>query len=151
MAQFQYPDSGQYWLSVTILVSLMWPNAGSFGSRTQASVFGPILGRHSSHVHAESGNRSRAELFLPACRIWAIIGQTVLATWDYFFLMRLEEFICRMHFHLPLFASTLFCTSQKLPQASVFFFLQIKGFLFKILHFHHSFFMQYFKMHIKIG
>ncbi len=46
------------------------------------------------------------------------------------FLMRLEEFIRKMHFHLPLFALTLFCTSQKPPQASVKTFLQIKGFLF---------------------
>ncbi len=31
------------------------------------------------------------------------------------FLMRLEEFIRKMHFHLPLFALTLFCSSQKPP------------------------------------
>ncbi len=42
------------------------------------------------------------------------------------FLMCLEEFIRQMHFHLPLFALTLFRTSQKLPQASIIFFLRIK-------------------------
>ncbi len=31
------------------------------------------------------------------------------------FLMRLEEFIHKMHFHLPLLALTLFRTSQKPP------------------------------------
>ncbi len=73
-AQFQYPDSGKYWLSVYSRGrDVMWPNASSFGSRTQASVSGPILGCHSSHVRDESGNRSQAKLFLPACRIWAII------------------------------------------------------------------------------
>ncbi len=48
------------------------------------------------------------------------------------FLMRLEEFIREIHFHLPLFALTLFRTSQKPPQASVKTFLRIKGFLFEI-------------------
>ncbi len=33
--------------------------------------------------------------------------------------MRLEEFIRKMHFHLPLIALTLFRTSQKSPQASI--------------------------------
>ncbi len=67
------------------------------------------------------------------------------------FLMRLEEFIHKMHFHLPLFTLTLFRTSQKPPQASVKTFLRIKGFLFEIWHFHHSFLMRYFKMRIKTG
>ncbi len=35
------------------------------------------------------------------------------------FLMRFEEFIRKLHFHLPLFALTLFHTSQKPLQASV--------------------------------
>ncbi len=35
------------------------------------------------------------------------------------FLMRLEEFIRKMHFHLPLFTLTLFRTSQEPPQVSV--------------------------------
>ncbi len=67
------------------------------------------------------------------------------------FLMRLGEFIRKMHFHLPLFALILFRTSQKLPQASVKRFLRIKGFLFEIWRFYHSFLMQHFKMHIKTG
>ncbi len=56
-----------------------------------------------------------------------------------FFFMRLEECIHKMHFHLPLLALTLFRTSQKPPQVSVKTFLQIKGFLFEIWRFHHSF------------
>ncbi len=39
----------------------------------------PDSGRFGRVIHSrnsqESGNRIRAELFLPACRIWAIIGQ----------------------------------------------------------------------------
>ncbi len=45
-------------------VSQLWPSN---------RVSRPILGHHSSHAHAESGNRSWAELFLPACHF---------ATWD---------------------------------------------------------------------
>ncbi len=67
------------------------------------------------------------------------------------FLMRLEEFICKMYFHLPLFALTLFRTSQKPPQTSIKTFLRIKGFLVEIWRFHHLFLMQYFKMRIKTG
>ncbi len=67
------------------------------------------------------------------------------------FLMRLEEFIRKMHFHLPLFALTLFRTSQKPPRANVKTFLRIKGFLFEIWRFHHLFLMRYFKMRIKTG
>ncbi len=44
------------------------------------------------------------------------------------FLMRLEEVIRKMHFHLPLFELTLFRTSQKPPQASVNTFLRIMAF-----------------------
>ncbi len=44
-------------------------------------------------------------------------------------LMHSEEFIRKMRFHLPLFAQTLFRTSQKPPQANVKTFL-IKEFLF---------------------
>ncbi len=67
------------------------------------------------------------------------------------FLKRLEEFIRKMHFHLPLFTLTLFRTSQKPPHASIIFFWQIKGFLFEIWCFQHSFLMRYFKLCIKIG
>ncbi len=42
---------------------------GSFSSRTRASVFEQIVGHHSSHVHAESDNRTQAELFILACQI----------------------------------------------------------------------------------
>ncbi len=65
--------------------------------------------------------------------------------------MSLAEFICKMHFHLPLFTLTLFRTSQKPPQASVNTFLRIKGFLFEICRFHPLFLMRYFKMRIKTG
>ncbi len=41
-------------------------------------------------------------------------------------------------FPSPLFTLTLFHTSQKLPQASVKTFWQIKAFLFEIQRFHHS-------------
>ncbi len=46
------------------------------------------------------------------------------------FLMRMEEFIHEMRFHLPLFALTIFPTNQKPPQASVKTFLQINWFFF---------------------
>ncbi len=69
----------------------------------------------------------------------------------YFFLIHLEEFIRKVHFHLPLYALTLFRTSQKPPQASVKTYLRIKIFLFEIWRFHHSFLMRYFKMRIKTG
>ncbi len=49
---------------------------------------------------------------------------------SHYFFMRLEEFIRKMRFHLPLFALTLFRTSQKKSK--------VKGFLFKIWRFHHS-------------
>ncbi len=62
-----------------------------------------------------------------------------------------EEFIRKVHFHLPLYALTLFRTSQKPPQASVKTYLRIKIFLFEIWRFHHSFLMRYFKMRIKTG
>ncbi len=61
------------------------------------------------------------------------------------FLMRLEEFIHKMHFHLPLFALTLFRTSQKPPQASIKTFLRIKGFLLEIWRFQMCVLMRYFK------
>ncbi len=61
------------------------------------------------------------------------------------FLMRLEEFIHKMHFFLPLFALTLFCTNQKSPQASE---KNVFPSLYHI-YFHHSFLMLYFKMCIK--
>ncbi len=67
------------------------------------------------------------------------------------FFMRLEEVVRKMHFHLPLFALTLVCTSQKQPKASVKPFLRNKVFLLEIWHFHHLFLMRYFKMHIKTG
>jgi len=46
--------------------------------------------------------------------------------------MRIEEFTWQMRFHLPLLALTLFCISQKPPQATAKAFWQIKGFLLKI-------------------
>ncbi len=48
--------------------------------------------------------------------------------------MCMEKYIQQIRFHLPLFALTLFHTSQKPPQVSVIFFLRIKGFLFEIWH-----------------
>ncbi len=82
------------------LSAWLWPNAGSFGSRTRASVFGPMMGHHSSHVHAESGNRSRAELFLPPCLIWAIIGPN---RFGYLGMLwcRLEQWFSNLSFKLP--------------------------------------------------
>ncbi len=70
-------------------------------------------------------------------------------TW--LFLVRVEELIRKMRFHLPLSAWTLFRTIQKPPQASVKTFLRIKGFYFEFWCFHLSFLKRYFKMHIKTG
>ncbi len=64
--------------------------------------------------------------------------------------LRLRASRRNMHFYFPLFALTLFRTSQK-PQVNVKTFLGIKGFLLEICLFHHLFLMRYFKMRIKIG
>ncbi len=45
-------------------------------------------------------------------------------------LIRKEQFIRQVHFHLSLFALTLFHTRQKRPQVKIPFFLWIKGFFF---------------------
>lgn len=63
--------------------------------------------------------------------------------------MLLEEFICKIHFQLPLFALTLF--RQKQPWVSSKSFLQMNAFLFEILRFHHLIPMRYFRMRIKAG
>ncbi len=68
--------------------------------------------------------------FLLLVKLFRLIAQSHIT-----FLMRLEEFIRKMRFPLPLFALTLFCTSQKPPQASVKTFLQIKGFFIRNLVF----------------
>ncbi len=68
-----------------------------------------------------------------------------------FYWICLEEFIRKMCFHLPLFALTIFRTSQKPPQARVKTFLRIKGFFIRNLAFPSLVSQQYFKMHIKQG
>ncbi len=83
--------------------------------------------------------------------IGLLVSQVLPSQSHMSFLMHMEESTWQMRFHLPLFALTLFCTSQKPPQATVKTFLRIKGFLFKIWRFHHSFLMRYFKMRIKTG
>ncbi len=69
-------------------------------------------------------------------------------------LVHVEELICEICFHLPLFALTLFHTIQKTPQSSVKTFLRIKGFFFYFFLFwcvHPLFLKRHFKMCIKQG
>ncbi|KAK9543262.1 hypothetical protein VZT92_001053 [Zoarces viviparus] len=60
----------------------LWPSDSSVGTRNRASVFGPILGRHSCRVSDKSATRLCLTRFFRRAELMPDLGQANLATWD---------------------------------------------------------------------